>query len=253
MTTKCYQMLRGSSVRVTGLTDLGSVPSPILFATSKSVVSVQINETTESGSNELVKGADDEPLLRFTRSEEVMNYTVDIDFLRTDPGILKIVAGSPLVLNAAGAVVGFDSDTRISSASFSLEVWSRLAATDCAAGPQYGYSVFPFLRGGWLTGFRFANGRVSFSLRGARSRRVPRWGVGPYDLEGAHQRLMEVVSRNTLIRTFITSAAPPEQVDGIQQTTDIVDGGAAGGTSGDVIDGEFVETSSWIVEGGRAV
>lgn len=256
-TTKCYAMVRGSAVRITGLDRSGTVPSPILFTTSKSVATVTINESTESSSNELVNtDEDDKPRLHFVRPEQMTNFTVDVDFLRADPGILSLIAGVPTVVNDLGVVVGFDSETRLPSASFALEVWSKLAGSACVDGQrQYGYTVFPFLRGGYLSGFEFKNGLVSFNLRRAQTRKVPRWGVGPFDLEGPHERLTEVVSRNTMFRQMLTTALPPVEAEGIQETTDTVEGFSAIPPPGadDVLDGESAtDTSVWIVEGGRA-
>lgn len=256
MTTQCYAMVRGSAIRITGLDQFGSLPSTIQFATSKSVATVSINENTESSSNEALNSedVDDTSRLRFVRPEQIVQYKIDVDFLRADPGVLALIAGVPLVLNASGDVTGFDSETRRPAVSFALEVWSKLAGAACADGTrQYGYTVFPFLRGGYLTGFTFENGAVSFNLRGAQTRKVPRWGVGPFDLEGPHERLTEVVSRNTMFRNMLTTALPPTEENGIQEITDVIEGGSATVTSADVIDGEFVDTSMWIVEGGRAV
>lgn len=251
--TTCYAMVRGSAIRVTGLEKNGAIPSPISFATSKSVAKVTINENTESGSNELVTNNEDVKRLHFARPEQVINYTADVDFLRVDPGVLSLVSGVPLVLDANGVVVGFDSTTRLTAVAFALEVWSKLASQDCAPGTrQWGYTVFPFLKGGLLSGFTFQNGLVSFSLRKAQTRKVPRWGVGPYDLEGPHERLTTVVSRNDMYRQTLTTAPPPAQANGVQTTDDVIDGGTATVTSADIVDGEFVNTSAWIVEGGRA-
>jgi hypothetical protein len=282
--TKCYAMVRGSAIRVTGLTKYGSpgnplvVPDSIQFATSKSVTRVTINETVEAASNEMLRNEEDERRLHLVRKAQVIRHTVDIDFLRVDPGVLSLVAGVPLVYAAGGVdglygfgegpfgedpfggsvipvgdVVGFDSDTKRPAASFALEVWSKLAGQLCVDGQQqYGYTLFPYLKGGRLSGFTFQNGLVSFNLRAAQTRKVPRWGVGPYDLEGAHERLLQTVSRNSSWQTFMTPAVPPVEACGIQETEDIIEGGSAASTSSDIIDGEFVATSPWIIEGGRA-
>lgn len=255
MSTTCYAMVRGSAIRVTGLTSQGTVPAPILFATSKSVAVVRINEVTESSASELLNldGEDNVSRVRFDRPEQTIRYTADVDFLRVDPGALNLVVGTPTVANAVGDIVGFDANTRVSAASFALELWSRLAGADCADGTrQYGYTVLPFLKGGYLTGFEFKDGLVSFKLRNAQARKSSRWGVGPWDLEGTHERLVERVSGNTLFRTFVTTAVPPVQGDGIQEATDVIEGGTATLTTSDIIDGEFVDTSLWIVEGGSA-
>lgn len=274
MTTKCYAMVRGSAIRVTGLGRQGQLLDPIPYSISKSVAKVTINEVSESASNEMLKTDEDEPRLHFVRNGQTIRYTVDVDFLRVDPGVLSLIAGVPVALSAGvlgfgeggfgegpfgggtltGHVVGFDADTRRPPASFALEVWSKLTGQVCADGtPQYGYTLFPFLKGGRLSGFQFHNGLVSFNLRAAQTRRVPRWGVGPYDLEGTHERLLSVVSRNSSFQNFITPAAPPAETCGIQETTDVIEGGNAASTTEDIIDGEYVVTSPWIIEGGRAV
>jgi hypothetical protein len=274
-------MVRGSALRVTGLDRRGSIPHPINFAVSKSVAKVTVNESTEAGSNELLGSEenDNDNRLHFVRPDQVINYSIDIDFLRVDPGVLSLVAGVPLITqrgdllgfgeapfgsspfggvlpeDGENPVVGFDSETRRPAASFGMEVWSKLAGTACIDGVrEYGYTVFPYLKGGYISGFEFKNGLVSFNLRRAQARKVPRWGVGPYDLEGPHERLVEVVSRNTLFRTALTTGLPPAEVAGIQETEDVIYGGSASVTSADVIDGgDAADTSPWIIYGGQAV
>jgi hypothetical protein len=170
-------------------------------------------------------------------------------------------------------VIGFDSMTRMSPVSFGLEVWSKLSGRLCSTetagygdGPfgglpgfggltprEYGYTVFPHLRGGHLTGFQFDNGLVSFNIRGAQTRRAPQWNVGPYDLQGVWERLVNPVSRNTLFRQTLTPAPPPMEVCGIQEFEDVIHGGSASVTTDDVIDGgDASETSPWIIYGGAA-
>lgn len=83
-------------------------------------------------------------------------------------------------------------------------------------GPRWGYTVFPFLRGGVLSSPVFANGLVSFTLRGARTQRGSRWGTGPYDINGDGRGLTNPVSRNTHWRQTVVEAAPPaitEEID----------------------------------------
>lgn len=272
MSTECYAMVRGSALRVTGLSPCGSVPDPIPSAVSKSVSRVEINEVTEAGSNELLRNDVEEPRLHFVRSEETVRYTADISFLRVDPGILSLVSGVPLVYGPGGgygfgegpfgetpfgvggsAVVGFDADLRVPATAFAMEVWSNLSGANCADGQRrYGYTLFPYLRGGVLSGFQFANGLVSFTLLGAQTRRGSKWGIGPYDLEGPWARLTSEVSGNTSWRTFVTTSAPPEQSDGIVWFRDIIDNGDADHVSSDIIDGQTVITSSDIIEGGSA-
>ena len=258
MATKCYAQVRGSALRVTKLTNVGSVTEPIQYAVSKSAARVVVNEVNEDNFNEMVRSdptAQDERRLFLTKPGGTVRYTTDVDFIRVDPGVLTLVSGVPLVLNAHGDVVGFDSKTKLRAVSFGLEVWTRLAGAECTLSGEreWGYTALPFLRGGYLSGFEFANGLVSFNLRGAQTRKVSRWGVGPFDLYGVHERLLSLVSRNTMLINFAGPIQPPAQVEGVQTTTDVIEGGSAASTSPDVVDGEFVATSPWIIDGGRAV
>ena len=328
MATKCYAAVRGSAVRVTGLGSRGSIPDLIQYATSKSLAKVTINEVTTDGSDDILgsEDNDNDQRVRLIRPTQTINYTVDIDFLRVDPGVLNLVAGVPMVRKTHGVgfgralfgeepfgggptptasglgfgedtfgeetfggdftglgfgfgedefgeaafgqgtnedipeeveemiVVGFDSTTRLTPVSFALEVWSKLAGAACVDGKEYGYTVFPYLKGGRLTGFEFKNGLVSFNLRGAQTRRSSRWGRGPHDLEGPYQRLVGPVSGNTFFRQTLTKALPPMEVNGIQETEDVIHGGTASVTSPDIISGgNAASTSPWVVEGGKAV
>ena len=258
MATKCYAQVRGSALRVTKLTSVGSATDPIQYAVSKSASRVVVNEVSEDNLNEMVRSdvtARDERRLFLSNPGNTVRYTADVDFIRVDPGVLTLVSGVPLVLNAHGDVVGFDSKTKLRAVSFGLEVWTRLAGAECTLSGEreWGYTALPFLRGGYLSGFEFANGLVSFNLRGAQTRKVSRWGVGPFDLYGVHERLLSLVSRNTMLINFAGPIQPPAQVEGVQTTTDVIEGGSAASTSPDVVDGEFVATSPWIIDGGRAV
>jgi hypothetical protein len=248
----------------------------VSYAVSKSVTRVQIREVLDAGSNEIVKTSEDERRLRLIRPTNKIREMVDIDFLRCDPGVLSIVAGVGLAYAAEpgfgevpfgeapfggypGSVVnGFDVSTHQTPAAFGLEVWTKLAGQRCADGtPMWGYSVFPFLRGGRISGVRFANGLVSFRVINSQTRRGDGWGVGPHDLEGAFERLISPVSRNTGWRMFMSPAAPPAQTDGILLRSDVLDNGTAANPMPDptaplVVDGGGAQTSAWIIDGGRA-
>lgn len=280
MATKCYAMVKGSAIRVTNLSTRGEIPEPIEYAVSKSVSKVTINEVVETGGSEALTNEQDEVRLRFNRSDRPIRYTVDIDFVRCDPGILSLVANLPMVhgyatneeigfgltpfgetpfgasVTSTGEVVGFESRTRLPASSFALEVWSKIAGQRCPETglPQWGYTLFPYLRGGLLSGFTFSGGLVSFNLRRAQTRKSSRWGVGPHDLEGPFQRLTSEIGGGTHFRNILTTAAPPTEQCGLLTTSDILDGGSASMTSDDVIDGGSASsTTAWIVEGGMAV
>jgi len=276
---ECFEPVRGSGLRVTELDNRGAVGETVRYATSKSVVKVTINEVVDSAKNETIKSPEGAKRLRLTKPAKTIRNTVDVDFIRVDPGVLSLVAGVELIYRpdpdalgfgegefgmmffggAEGQVVGFEVGTRLTATSFALEVWSKLGGQRCVDGsPMWGYTLFPSLRGGRISGFRFTNGLVSFNLRGAQTRRSPLWDVGPYDLEGPFERLTSLVSRNTSWRMFMTPATPPAEVCGVQEFTPaVLDNGTAANPMPDpdaptIVDGGGAITSAWIIEGGRA-
>lgn len=259
MGTSCYAMVRGSGIRLTDLDRTGRYDDlNIRYATSKSVVSIQINEVTDGGGNELIRNDEDEPRLHFVTNESMVRYDADINFLRCDPQILQLMTGVPIAYNASGDIVGFDRTTRLPAKAFAMEVWSKLTGFPCVADAiaagfgeasfgeadfgdgleilnrkPYGYTLFPFLKGGTIGGFTFANGLVSFNVKGVRTQRGSKWGYGPYDLEGQYKRLLKPVSRNTAWKTFVTSCPPPDEWPGVDTFTDIIDGNVGP----DILDG----------------
>lgn len=302
MSTECFAPVRGSAIRVTGLTPRGRLPDLIEYVTSKSVVKVTVTEVADMGASEVEKNPDDKRRLKYVRPTQTIRHKVDVDFLRVDPEMLRLVAGVELVYKdnggfgsepfgvslfggEMGSVVGFDAGTNLRATSFALEVWSKLDSVSatpralgfdevgfdttpfdtpaantggCRDGRRWGYSVFPYLRGGRLSGFKFENGLVSFNLIGAQTRRNPGWGVGPYDLTGAFERLVTPVSRNTSWRMFVTEAAPPAEQCGIQyRSPDVLDNGTAANPMPDpdaplTLDAGGASTEPWIIDGGRA-
>ena len=315
--SECYTMVRGSAVRVTGLTPQGQIPlGPIEYGVSKSIARIETFEVTEGGGNELIRHEDtDEARLHIVSPTETIRFRTDINFTKCDPSVLSLITGVPVVQSPAGDVVGFDAKTRLPIKAFALEIWSRLADAPIrvsetvgfglmpfGTGPfgleeevaiprycngqevvipgigfgtqpfdrapfgralvpstsfiykqKWGYTLFPFLKGGTVGGFKFSrDGLVSFNLRGAQTRKNPGWGVGPYDLDGPHKRLDQPVSRNTNWRNMVLTYGPPEPTTGTLVFDDIIYGGSGGTSTGDVIDGGSGGTSSPdIINGGR--
>ena len=327
MGTECFAPVRGSAIRVTGLTSRGQVPDLVEYVTSKSVIKVTVSDVVDSGGTEVVKSPEEKRRLRLHKPSQTIRHKVDIEFLRVDPELLRVLAGVELVYKKVAGfgqvpfgiapfgggssnpddfglapfgfeefgggwgeedtrtVIGFDSGTTLRPTSFALEVWSKLDGVSakpralgfdevpfdttpfdtpvpntagCQDGRRWGYTLFPFLRGGRLSGFKFANGLVSFNIVGAQTRRNSGWGVGPYDLTGPFERLVTPVSGNTSWRMFVTEAAPPAEGCGIQYLVPpVLDNGTAAEPMPDpdaplLVDAGGASTEPWIIDGGRA-
>lgn len=254
----CFSPVRGSAIRLTGLTDRGRVSDPVRWAVSRAVAKVQITEVVEQGGNEMLTTPEGHRRLRLSRHTQAIRHRADVQFLRVDPEVFSLVTGAPIAYNAQGVAVGFDAVPRRPLTSFALEVWSKLAGQRCEDGTQmWGYTLLPFLRGGRISGFAFANGRVSFNIIGAQMRRRGGWGVGPHDLDGVFSRLTDPVSGNTSYRMMMGPYPPPEQVDGVHEFVDYIDNGTPANPMPDPLALQFVDGGSpddagaLIIDGGR--
>ena len=188
MVTECYAPVRGSVIRVTRLDSCG-VPDPgeSAVVVSKRISSVTIDEVTEEGTNVRERNFGGEMCIVDDADTDVIGYTADIALCGVDPGLIGLLTRQPVVLNAAGDIVGFDATTTVDmdDTAFALEIWSRLAGSACAPSGfrKWGYTVFPYLKGGRIGGFSFENGPVQFTISGARTIDANGWGVGPFDVD----------------------------------------------------------------------
>lgn len=110
MSTKCFALVRGSAIRATALDDCGRPGDPVMFATSKAVASVRVNEIVETAKVETERNPDEEARVRFVRPAQFIRNTVDIKFTCVDPDIYRLVAArvGPLVPVETDDDFGFD-------------------------------------------------------------------------------------------------------------------------------------------------
>lgn len=218
MSTKCYAQVRGSVIRATRLDSCG-VPDPgaSAVAVSKRISTVTIDEVTDDGTNIRERNFGDELCVVDDAFTQIIGYTGDIALCGVDPGLIGLFTGQPVVQNAAGDIVGFDATTEIDldSFGFALEVWSRIAGAACnpSGFREWGYTVFPFFKGGRIGGFSFENGPVSFTISGAQTRDGNGWGSGPFDVDrdetDAPIPLFTPLGANTHYRNTLVTLDPP--------------------------------------------
>lgn len=218
--TKCFAQVRGSVIRVTRLDACGE-PDPGLsaVAVSKRISSITIDEVSDEGTNIRDRNFGGELCVVDDAFASVIGYTGNINLCGVDPDLISLFTKQPVVKDAAGDVVGFDANTGIDLDSFgySLEVWSRIAGGACGVGGfrPWGYTVFPFFKGGRLGGFSFENAAVQFSITGAQTRDGASWGSGPFNVERgvspgfAPIPLFTPLTANTHYRNQLVTLDPP--------------------------------------------
>lgn len=219
--TTCFAQVRGRVIRATRLDAVGTpVVSTTSVVVSKRISSITIDEVTEDGTDVRERNFGDEMCVVDDSYTSVLGYSGDINLCGVDPDMISIFTGQPVRKNAAGDTVGFGAKTNIDLDGFgyALEVWTRLAGSpvDAQGRRLWGYTVFPFFKGGRLGGFSFENGLVQFTITGARTRDNNKWGVGPFDVdmsEGVSPftagPLFEAMDPFEAYRNIVVALAPP--------------------------------------------
>lgn len=219
MVTECYAPVRGKVIRVTALDSCGNPdPGASAVVVSKRISSVALEEVTDDGTNIRERNFGDELCVVDDAFTTTIGYSANTALCGVDPGLISVFTKQPTVLNALGDIVGFDVNTGIDldSFGFAIEVWSRLAgaACDVSGNRKWGYTVFPYFKGGRLGGFTFENGPVSFNILGAQTRDGNGWGAGPYDVDrdenGDPSPLTTALGVNTAFRSIVVTLDPPE-------------------------------------------
>jgi len=216
--TKHFAQVRGSVIRVTRLDACGNPEEgTAVVSVSKKVSSVTIDEVTDEGTNIRERNFGDELEIVDDAATSIVGYTGEIALLGVNPELISAFTGQPVVKDAEGNIIGFDATTSVDldSFGFAIEVWSRIAGQACAPGGnrQWGYTVFPFFKGGRLGGFAFENGPVSFTVSGAQTRDGNGWGVGPFDVmrdaQGEPAPLFTPLGPKTHYRNIVVTLDPP--------------------------------------------
>lgn len=184
-----YAMVRGHVVRVTELGRCEGQPEPgtANYVVANCVATVKATERTYTHAGGAETSDSDEVRIVHDEWSETIGYTVDINLLRVDPQMLSIVSGNGYSL------VDYDSETETAELvgyateawpglryEYALEVWSRLGSQTCNGERLWGYTLFPRLRQGSLSGFDIGNGLTNLNINGASCLRGTAWGAGPY-------------------------------------------------------------------------
>lgn len=178
-----YAMVRGRVIRVTALDSCGGLlpEGEASYVVSSAVTSVNVTEKTYSHAAQTESDPYDRLVYVPTERIETVGFNVDLTLTKVDPQIVNIVSGNPMFSDGS-EVFGFGADAHVAPTTFALEIWSKIAGGGCD-GYGYGYTLFPRLTGGRLSGVSFVNGLVDLELIGASCLRGASWGAGPYDPE----------------------------------------------------------------------
>ncbi len=179
----CSLIANLDTVRVTKL-DACGVPlvGPNAFVT-ECVASVAMNPNIDTQDDKVYRAANGSLCGFKPGCPTLLNYNLEFNFFQVSPQLADVLTGSPVVLDAGGEPVGFDSCNINCTGGFALEFWAELLNQDCAetGTPQYLYVLIPWVSNAYLTDLEIGSDAVTFQVLGS-SRAGGGWGVGPYDV-----------------------------------------------------------------------
>lgn len=228
MSTKRYSLVQGHRMRVTKLDACGRpIYGDDTSVTTEGFVSVATTTNTTETDEINVQNAAGKPCVYQAPKTTFTGYGVELVFCEVDPDLFGLVTNQPAYEDYAGNVIGFAVETGVEASAFALEVWSGVSGGDACENPdaqgEYGYSLFPFLKGGVVSDFTVENNATNFTITGSNSSDGASWGVGPYNviLNGSTPaKLPTALSKKNHLLNIVVDVAPPDGAVGARPTLD---------------------------------
>lgn len=183
-TTHAFIPVLGKRIRVTELSDAGSVVPEAKYIATEGFITANLTSEVESGTEILVKNASGALCVNEKRPDSFKRFNVEIEFCGVNPALLTMMTNAEPYTDSAGDLAGFTVPEGEILKQFSFELWSGLSGhigggTSAASG----YFLLPFVAAGVL-GDITINGEnaITFSMTGAYTKGGNDWGVGPYNV-----------------------------------------------------------------------
>ncbi len=239
---KQFSMIGGIRARFTKMDKCGRpVYGPHSRIVTEAFISVNATANVEEGEEVAVTNAGGKTCARRAPKPKHNGYTAEIELCGAHPDLVNFLSGSPLVLNGAGDIAGFDVDTDVdpSVQGVAVEVWTDLGEGDelCAdeAAGGYGWVCLPFITGGTVGDLEITNDAVNVTIANATSKKGHSFGTGPYfidvDAEGVPVALAPIPP-SVALRVLTVGLEPPEETPGAVALDDPALPDATGATPG---------------------
>jgi hypothetical protein len=235
--TKCFNIVRGRTIRVTSLDECCAVwPDELTapeaeVAVTDGLISVALTAQIETGEEINDRNWSGALCLTDRSPDEFVRWNLEVTFCNVDPSVISIMSGAPVELDNSTPpnVVGFRTREGAVSSRFALEAWTGVsaAAADCGPGvdPSYGYTLLPCVIAGRMGDLTLENGRADFVITGAFTQSGAGWGAGPYDVvmagaaPGAAAPLPVPMASGEHHLLRLTTVPPPEPPDPCEAMT----------------------------------
>lgn len=220
MAATCWSSVRGRALRATKVDQCGAVVEGAGGTlTTDGFITVNYSLELDEGTEILRKNAAGVICINEPPRPSVKWVNLEIQFCKVDPDLINMFTGWPVVLNAAGAGVGFRIRDEIQvSAGAGIEVWSDISGQACVGGdPLFGYFLAPWVNQGILGDFSISEEDATFTLTG-KGRVGSQWGTGPYNVDldalGDPTNLLTPIGPRDAMDIHATAVPPPNAACG---------------------------------------
>lgn len=221
MANKCFNLLRGWTIRVTRLDACGRIDDGAVSAiVTDGFTTVAVTSNITESEAISVTNARGKVCAQAPAESNLDSHGVTITFCNVNPELYAMLTGNDVETDANGDVVGFRSSVGrgLGATGVALEMWSQVPGVACSEEPgsegSWGYLLLPFLTGGVLGDFTLENNAVTFSIQNMVTKSGGAWGSGPYnvvpDAGGAAAPLANPMGTDDHLLVRWTSIAPPE-------------------------------------------
>jgi hypothetical protein len=234
---QCFSLIRGKVMRITRL-DACGLPAPGAESqvTTKGFISVALTAQTDTGTAIDVTNANGDRCVHDVPAVKFLGYNVVITLCEVDPTMVNLTTNQKVVADNNGNPVGFRMNSQVAQDGYgyAIEMWSDVPGAVCSTGgggKQYGYTLLPFVQGGYFGDFTIENAALSTTITGATTKDGNGWGAGPYDVvtgaSGAGP-LLDPLDPDDHLNLQLTDVPPPTPTCGAGPLGTAATGATAG-------------------------
>jgi hypothetical protein len=213
MAERTFSSIKARRIRITKLDECGEPDdtvgnASVLVTSGFTKVSGTIE--VEEGEEFLVKNAWGDLCVNEKDDSRIKRVNLEIEFCQVHPALLSMVAGGTSILDGSdyvGASFGESVGT-----NFQLEVWTKMAGTDCdlTTTIPYIYWAFPLVTGGVLGDFEMANSTMNLMMTAMTEGTPTAYGQGWFEPD----YFLSALPAGQFFAFQPAQAAPPADTNG---------------------------------------
>lgn len=213
MAERTFSPIKARRMRITKLDECGEpddTPGNASVLVTGGFVKIAGSMEVEEGEEFLVKNAWGELCVNEKDADRVKRVALEIEFCQVHPALLSMVAGGTAIMDSTTFVgASFGEDV---GGNFQLEVWTKIAGTDCdeTTTIPYTYWCFPVLMNGVLGDFEMGNSVMNLMMNAVTEGAPTSFGEGLFEPDF----FLDPIPPGQFFAFQPAQAAPPADTDG---------------------------------------